>query len=230
MTAPVPKKTKSDWFKQFTWIVPGTQDGYMNCKLCNKEVQEKKSSIADHEKSHIRQRNCSKAGDQPSKKTHIIATDNALKKAEIRFATSIAVHAPFLTSDHFGELLQLSVCTEKNFKTHLLILNTTDKLKAIDFLSHVASNPANSEIGKYAMSLLTIPFSNAVVERILSIVGSVKTKAQNRLSVSSLEAVVIVRDFVNFTGKCCLEFAPTDRMLLKFNKKNTTLNNYVIFM
>ncbi|MEN2499066.1 MAG: hypothetical protein MHMPM18_003310 [Marteilia pararefringens] len=66
-----------------------------------------------------------------------------------------------------------------------------DKLKAIDFLSHVASNPDFSNIGKYAMSLLTIPFSNAVVERILSTVGSVKTKAQNRLSVSSLEAVVI---------------------------------------
>ncbi|MEN2500726.1 MAG: hypothetical protein MHMPM18_004877 [Marteilia pararefringens] len=83
MTAPVPKKTKSD------------------------------------------QRNCSKVGDQPSMKTHIIATDNALKKAEIRFATSIAVHAPFLTSDHFGELLQSSVCTEKNAKTHMLILNAT---------------------------------------------------------------------------------------------------------
>ncbi|MEN2496037.1 MAG: hypothetical protein MHMPM18_000608 [Marteilia pararefringens] len=76
----------------------------------------------------------------------------------------------------------------------------SDKLNPIDFWSHVASNPAFSNVGKYAMSLLTIPFFNAVVERIFSIAGSVKTKPRNRLSLSSLEAVVIVREFVNFMG------------------------------
>ncbi|MEN2496673.1 MAG: hypothetical protein MHMPM18_001163 [Marteilia pararefringens] len=52
-------------------------------------------------KSQTRKRNCSKVEDQTSIKTHNNATDNALKKAEIRFATSIAAQAPFLTSDHF---------------------------------------------------------------------------------------------------------------------------------
>ncbi len=45
------------------------------------------------------------------------------------------------------------------------------------------------ELGEYAMACLTIPTSNAVVERIFSSVTCVKTKLRNRLSSTILDAI-----------------------------------------
>lgn len=49
------------------------------------------------------------------------------------------------------------------------------------------------ELAEYVIMLLSLPLSNAVVERIFSILAIVKNKWRNRLSLKMLAAILIVR-------------------------------------
>jgi hypothetical protein len=73
------------------------------------------------------------------------------------------------------------------------------------------------ELATYALSCLTVPVSNAVVERIFSHVTIVKTKIRNRLSIKMLDAIIRIRMSLVLKGKCCKDFIVTSRMLELFN-------------
>lgn len=75
--------------------------------------------------------------------------------------------------------------------------------------------PRFGHICKLAISLLSLPFSNATVERAFSLVNIIKDKLRNRLSISSTEAILRVRFHLMKTG--CAAFKPTEAMLNKFN-------------
>ena len=72
-------------------------------------------------------------------------------------------------------------------------------------------------IAAYALSLLIIPLSNAVVERIFSIAGSVKTKARNRMQIAKLEAIIRIREYCYQNGICCIHLEPWEEMIDKFD-------------
>ena len=55
------------------------------------------------------------------------------------------------------------------------------------------AEPRYGNISRYALSLLVLPFSNAIVERIFSMAGAIKTKARNRLLIAGLDAILRVR-------------------------------------
>ena len=69
------------------------------------------------------------------------------------------------------------------------------------------------ELAKYALSCMTTPTSNAVVERNFSYVTAVKTKPRNQMSSIMLEAIVRIRTELQFQGKCCKDFLVSPRML-----------------
>ena len=76
------------------------------------------------------------------------------------------------------------------------------------------------ELADYALTCLTTPVSNAVVERIFSTVTNVKTKARNRLQADMLDSVIRIRSHLQFQGKCCRDFTVTSHMLELFNSTN----------
>ena len=42
-----------------------------------------------------------------------------LKKVEIRFAASVAMHSPIMSSDHFGEIMASNFCTNSAYENKL---------------------------------------------------------------------------------------------------------------
>jgi hypothetical protein len=73
------------------------------------------------------------------------------------------------------------------------------------------------ELAVYALSALSIPVSNAVVERVFSHVTCVKTKYRNRLSLHMMDAILRVRLTLRSKGLCCIGMTVTPAMREKFN-------------
>lgn len=71
-------------------------------------------------------------------------------------------------------------------------------------------------ISKLALSLLSLPFSNATVERVFSIVNIIKNKLRNRMHVRTADAIMRVRFSLKSS---CDHFVPTKDMLQKFNSE-----------
>ncbi|XP_018395230.1 PREDICTED: uncharacterized protein LOC108773793 [Cyphomyrmex costatus] len=115
-----------------------------------------------------------------------------------------------------------------------------DKLNIIDFRSHFDDMiPQNSEkfwigildykdssgcavfseIAKFAPRVLSLPFSNAFVERTFSFMNAIKTKARNRMSIEILMAIMRVRIWFAQTNECCNKFVPNDRMYELFTSQ-----------
>lgn len=58
----------------------------------------------------------------------------------------------------------------------------------------------HEELAGYGLSCLTIPVSNAVVERIFSHVTAVKTKVRNRMNLKLLESVLKIHTTLIMSG------------------------------
>jgi len=50
-----------------------------------------------------------------------------------------------------------------------------------------------NELAVFVLSMLSLPISNAVVERVFSIMNAVKSKARNRMHMAMLEAIMRIR-------------------------------------
>lgn len=72
------------------------------------------------------------------------------------------------------------------------------------------------ELGSFALSMLSLPFSNASVERMFSQMNLIKNKIRNRMQLKSLASILHIRAFMQRNGICCQEFAPTSSMLALF--------------
>ncbi|XP_051153643.1 uncharacterized protein LOC127276934 isoform X1 [Leptopilina boulardi] len=75
------------------------------------------------------------------------------------------------------------------------------------------------DLASYALTLLSLPSTNAVVERVFLVMNSVKSKLRNKMGVPMLDSLLRVRCRFHATKTCCSEFSPTKKMLEKFNYK-----------
>jgi hypothetical protein len=102
------------------------------------------------------------------------------------------------------------------------IFNGTIPNSSVTFWSGVLryTNSANvqpfRDLAEYCLSCLSMPVSNAVVERTFSVVSTVKTKTRNRMQLRTLEAIVRIRSHLSQKSACCREFQVTKNMLQRF--------------
>eukprot|EP00794_Sanderia_malayensis_P010381 gene10381-biopygen7566 len=104
--------------------------------------------------------------------------------------------------------------------------------ETVEFWSKILQHQTSSgsvpfkELAMYALSCLATPVTNAVVERVFSVVTAVKTKLRNRLSTEMLDGIIRIRTRLHFQGKCCRDFVVTLNMLARFNSERmyTTTN------
>lgn len=73
---------------------------------------------------------------------------------------------------------------------------------------------------KLAKMCLTLPHSNAEVERIFSIVTDVKTKKRNRLGHDTLNFIAVVRSSFSSKNMDCSNFQVTEKHLSLHNSLN----------
>lgn len=74
-------------------------------------------------------------------------------------------------------------------------------------------------IAQFALHILSLPFSNAAVERVFSIMNAVKTKPRNRMHRDMLVAIMRIRLRFGVNKCCCNEFEPTKEMFELFTSK-----------
>jgi hypothetical protein len=75
-------------------------------------------------------------------------------------------------------------------------------------ISDGLETPQFPTLSSFMQSLLSLPCSNADVERIFSSVNIIKTKHRNRLSSSTVSSLIQVKEGVNKAGSC-VDFKPT---------------------
>lgn len=74
------------------------------------------------------------------------------------------------------------------------------------------------EVGQFEWSLLSLPISNASVERVFSQMNLIKSKIRNRMQQKSLESILHVRAFMQRNDMCCNKFVPSQSMLSSFTQ------------
>jgi hypothetical protein len=82
------------------------------------------------------------------------------------------------------------------------------------------------QISKLALAILSLPFSNATVERLFSLMNSTHTKIRNRLHVSTVEALLHIRYGLIRRGETCVTFTPSDDMLANFNSSDASTSQH----
>lgn len=92
----------------------------------------------------------------------------------------------------------------------------TDFWKNVYLAKNSAGTPMFPVLSKLAMSLLTLPLSNASVERVFSHVTLTKTDLRNRMNLETLENVLFVKFSLWGETQCCKEFVPSDAFLERF--------------
>ena len=64
------------------------------------------------------------------------------------------------------------------------------------------------DISLFAVTMLSLPTSNAVAERTFSIMNIVKCKIRNKMQLSLLNAIMLVRTYFSCLEMCCRDFNP----------------------
>lgn len=91
--------------------------------------------------------------------------------------------------------------------------------KVLDY-KDAGDNPVFTEFATYALCCLSLPTSNAVVERAFSVMNSIKTKFRNKMQHKMLESIMRLRLFLYANDICCNSFQPNDEMLKRFTSKD----------
>lgn len=86
-----------------------------------------------------------------------------------------------------------------------------------------SNNQSFSELASFALAMLSLPLSNADVERVFSQQNILKTKLRNRLKVGTLECLLNIRYGLLLSGQTTVDFVPTGAMFDRFN--NSMYNN-----
>lgn len=76
-----------------------------------------------------------------------------------------------------------------------------------------ADNNPFSELASLAISILSLPHSNAEIERVFSQMNVVKTKLRNRMSLHTLNSILYIRYGLKRSGKCCHSYNVPDDVL-----------------
>lgn len=75
------------------------------------------------------------------------------------------------------------------------------------------------KLAEFVLKILFLLSSNAVVERVFSVMNTLKTKSRNRINVNMLDTLLRIKCKFMSTEKCCTTFSPTKLMYDKFKSE-----------
>lgn len=75
------------------------------------------------------------------------------------------------------------------------------------------------QLAELVLNMLSVPTSNACVERVFSIMNTVKTKIRNKIQYELLEALLRINTHFKNNSVCCESFSPPPEMIKLFNSK-----------
>jgi len=146
-----------------------------------------------------------------------------------------------------GELTLPDGCSHPHLNDSIEEIDIVHFWACVIFTRNAAGQTSFDKIAERALRVLTLPISNATIERIFSLLAHIKGKRQNRLQLRLLDALLRLRvhlkvsieatfsvvysnsrgffSFFFFTdqfdrqvdGKCCTQFSATKDILIRFN-------------
>lgn len=84
---------------------------------------------------------------------------------------------------------------------------------------------AFKNLSEFAIRAYSLAISNATVERVFSIMGSVKTKLRNHMLLNMLNSIVTIRCYLHARKICCTQYVPTREMIKLHNSDMYKRNN-----
>ena len=107
------------------------------------------------------------------------------------------------------------------------MINVPEKLKddPVKFLSHfktykdAAGKPRFNNVAQLALSLYSLPYSNAEVERIFSRMNHLKSKVRNKMASPTTDSLIRVDGSLRWRGEECYNFNVNQAMKRKFIAK-----------
>lgn len=69
------------------------------------------------------------------------------------------------------------------------------------------------ELAMFAFTVLSLPLSNASVERVFSFLNIIKSKLRNRLLISTVDAIIMIRTGLWVKGKNCYNYQLPDNVI-----------------
>lgn len=75
------------------------------------------------------------------------------------------------------------------------------------------------DLADFALSVLSLPHSNAECERIFSKINLFKTKPRNKLKTATVNGALLATECVQSTGSCCKDFTPSQAMYSRMTSK-----------
>ncbi|KAI4454137.1 hat family dimerization domaincontaining protein-related [Holotrichia oblita] len=118
--------------------------------------------------------------------------------------------------NEWNNLLAVNWNLEKDISSHNFWVKVLEYQNAGGV--HIYAN-----IAKFALTTLTLPISNAFVERIFSFMNTIKTKFRNKINIPLLEALLRIKTEFVINDTCCHKFVPSKAM---FQKCNATMYNF----
>lgn len=88
-------------------------------------------------------------------------------------------------------------------------------LEVFDFKNAINENPFQ-ELSDMALQILSLPFSNAYIERTFSIMNNYKTKTRNRMSLKLLNSIMQIKYGLSNMEKCCRNIEYPTNILKEF--------------
>lgn len=85
------------------------------------------------------------------------------------------------------------------------------------FKNSVDENPFK-ELSEFVSSLLILPFSNADVERLFSMMGLIKNKLRNRMRTEVLSSLIYIKQGLSISKQCCNSYHIPNKVLSKIGK------------
>jgi len=103
------------------------------------------------------------------------------------------------------------------------ICNNKEVRDSVEFWAHASRlrNALNQrmfpDLSDFALRALSLPVSNAVVERVFSILSILKSKLRNKMKLNMLTALLRIRTFLSVRSICCENFVVTQEMFSRHN-------------
>lgn len=105
-----------------------------------------------------------------------------------------------------------------------IVPNAEEQVKVVDFwiavwnIKNLNGQRTYGDLSLFALRVLSLPTSNAQVERVFSIMAAVKTKVRNRMLMPMLVALIGLIIHLSVLQLCCENYVPSKDMLSRFNK------------
>ena len=99
--------------------------------------------------------------------------------------------------DQYQKFILVDWNNKEIFKAEGIPVNDTEK-----FWVSVLQHPFFKDLAQYALTCLVTPVSNAVVERIFSLLTAVKTKSRNRMEMELLEVIIRIKMDMLLKKRC----------------------------